>query len=351
MGGGGGGDYWWKKLFWAKFCVPAPLAPTSVLTQNKGTDTEPRFSNQPPPPSLRRASMSPPPPPQSNFQVAQVQIHTQRPQCAKKFGTPPAKKGYTGTGGSYIDPSGCYHWRSGGLGCVSSDPQRPCASGSSLECNAQPGPHSFTEREGQATLCTSKGHLPDPSMLSLRAGEVGNPLPFSSFLLVPCFQPPPHLQCPQVCFRWGGGGAGVFPPLHLRVWGKTTGPVGAEEFWGPTVWGNIVCPPDVCLEMLKIHWGFQGQCRTCPARTLASRLCPGPRVHPQHPYNRFASATNCLPATLPTAGLVTPCLSKHIAVEGNRTRHLPCPVVAWKRGSEAGLRGSGRAVRMSEVNG
>ena len=44
-------------------------APTSVLTQNKGPDTEPHFSN--PPPLLWRASMSPPPPPpQSNFQAA-----------------------------------------------------------------------------------------------------------------------------------------------------------------------------------------------------------------------------------------------------------------------------------------
>ena len=58
---GGGGDYWWKIFFRAKICVPAPLAPTSVLTQNKGPDTEPHFSN--PPPLLRRASMSPPPPP------------------------------------------------------------------------------------------------------------------------------------------------------------------------------------------------------------------------------------------------------------------------------------------------
>ena len=37
------------------------LAPTSVLTQNKGPDTELHFSN--PPPLLRRASMSAPPPP------------------------------------------------------------------------------------------------------------------------------------------------------------------------------------------------------------------------------------------------------------------------------------------------
>ena len=57
----GGGNYWWKKLFRAKICVPAPLGPTSVLTQNKGPDTEPHFSNSPP--LLRRASMSPPPPP------------------------------------------------------------------------------------------------------------------------------------------------------------------------------------------------------------------------------------------------------------------------------------------------
>ena len=57
--GRGGGVIGGKKLFRAKFCVPAPSAPTSVLTQNKGPDTEPHFSN--PPPLLRRASMSPPP--------------------------------------------------------------------------------------------------------------------------------------------------------------------------------------------------------------------------------------------------------------------------------------------------
>ena len=66
---GGGGDYWWKKKFRAKFCVPAPSAPTSVLTQNKGHDTEPHFSN-PPPPSAGVHVPPPPPPPQSNFQVA-----------------------------------------------------------------------------------------------------------------------------------------------------------------------------------------------------------------------------------------------------------------------------------------
>ena len=55
-------------VFRAKICVPAPWAPTSVLTQNKGPDTGPHFSN--PSPFLRRASMSPPAPPQSNFQVA-----------------------------------------------------------------------------------------------------------------------------------------------------------------------------------------------------------------------------------------------------------------------------------------
>ena len=68
----GGGVIGGKKFFGPKFCVPAPSAPTSVLTQNKGPDTEPHFSNPPPP--LRRASMSPPPPPppQSNFQVAQA---------------------------------------------------------------------------------------------------------------------------------------------------------------------------------------------------------------------------------------------------------------------------------------
>ena len=65
----GGGDYWWKKLFRAKICVPAPSAPTSVLTQNKGPDTEPHFSN-PPPPLAGVHVDPPPPPPQSNSQVA-----------------------------------------------------------------------------------------------------------------------------------------------------------------------------------------------------------------------------------------------------------------------------------------
>ena len=53
-----------------------PSAPTPVLTQNKGPDTEPHFSN-PPSPLLRRASMlpsPPPPPPQSNCQVAQPRV-------------------------------------------------------------------------------------------------------------------------------------------------------------------------------------------------------------------------------------------------------------------------------------
>ena len=57
-GGGGGGGYWWKKNFRAKTRGPAPSAPTSVLTQNNGPDTEPRFSNLPP--LLRRESMAPP---------------------------------------------------------------------------------------------------------------------------------------------------------------------------------------------------------------------------------------------------------------------------------------------------
>ena len=57
-----GGELLVEKTFSGqKFCVPAPSPPTSVLTQNKGPDTEPHFSN--PPPLLRRASMSAPPPP------------------------------------------------------------------------------------------------------------------------------------------------------------------------------------------------------------------------------------------------------------------------------------------------
>ena len=65
----GGGNYWWKKNFRAKICVPPPLAPTSVLTQNKGPNTERHFSNPPPPPSFGGCPCHPP---QSNFQVAQA---------------------------------------------------------------------------------------------------------------------------------------------------------------------------------------------------------------------------------------------------------------------------------------
>ena len=54
---GGGGDYWWKKLFRASICVPAPLAPTSVLTQKKGPTRNP-ISPTPPP-----IHVTPPPPP------------------------------------------------------------------------------------------------------------------------------------------------------------------------------------------------------------------------------------------------------------------------------------------------
>ena len=50
-----------KKLFRPNFCVPVPSAPTSVLTQNKGADTEPHFSNPPPPPSAG-VHVTPPPP-------------------------------------------------------------------------------------------------------------------------------------------------------------------------------------------------------------------------------------------------------------------------------------------------
>ena len=79
---GGGGNYWWKKLFRAKICVPAPSAPTSVLTQNKGHDTEPHFST-PPPPSAG-VHVTPPPPPQSNFQVALAWHDTIRILSAKQ---------------------------------------------------------------------------------------------------------------------------------------------------------------------------------------------------------------------------------------------------------------------------
>ena len=52
-----GGNYWWKKLFRAKICVPEPLAPTSVLTQNKGPDP----ISPTPPPSFGGRPCHPPP--------------------------------------------------------------------------------------------------------------------------------------------------------------------------------------------------------------------------------------------------------------------------------------------------
>ena len=63
MWGGGGGIIGGKNLFGPKFCVPAPSAPTSILTQNKGPDTEPHFSNPPPPPPFGGRPCHPPPPP------------------------------------------------------------------------------------------------------------------------------------------------------------------------------------------------------------------------------------------------------------------------------------------------
>ena len=63
----GGGELLVEKNFRAKFCVPVPLALTSVLTQNKGPDTEPHFSNPPPPPSAGVHVTPPPPPPAEQF--------------------------------------------------------------------------------------------------------------------------------------------------------------------------------------------------------------------------------------------------------------------------------------------
>ena len=73
----GGGNYWWKKLFPAKFCVPAPSAPTSVLSQNKGPDTEPHFSNTPPPPSA--GVHVPPPPRRAIFRLPRHSTLTHNP--------------------------------------------------------------------------------------------------------------------------------------------------------------------------------------------------------------------------------------------------------------------------------
>ena len=62
----GGGIIGGKNLFRAKFCVPLPSAPTSVLTQNKGPDAEPHFANPHPPPSAG-IHVTPPPPPAEQF--------------------------------------------------------------------------------------------------------------------------------------------------------------------------------------------------------------------------------------------------------------------------------------------
>ena len=66
-----------KNLFRAKICVPAPLAATSVLTQNKGPGTEAHFRNAPPPPSPG-AHAIPPPPPAKQF--------SGRPGCTDEWG-------------------------------------------------------------------------------------------------------------------------------------------------------------------------------------------------------------------------------------------------------------------------
>ena len=57
----GGGIIGGKNFFRPKICVPAPSPPTSVLTQNKGPDTEPHFSTPPPLPSAG-VHVTPPPP-------------------------------------------------------------------------------------------------------------------------------------------------------------------------------------------------------------------------------------------------------------------------------------------------
>ena len=68
--GGGGGGILPKQFFPAKICVPAPLAPTSVLTQNKGPG---HGSPSPaPPPSPSEGVRATPTPGESNFQVAHV---------------------------------------------------------------------------------------------------------------------------------------------------------------------------------------------------------------------------------------------------------------------------------------
>ena len=68
-----------KKIFGPNFCVPVPLTPTSVVTQNKGPDTEPHFSNPPLPPSAG-IHVTPPPPRRAIFRL---------PWCAQGCGTHP----------------------------------------------------------------------------------------------------------------------------------------------------------------------------------------------------------------------------------------------------------------------
>ena len=85
----GGGNYWWKKLFRAKICVSAPSAPTSVLRQNKGPDTEPHFSN--PPPSFG-GRLCPSPPPRRAIFRSPIFVNCIRTHTAQHYartGEPP----------------------------------------------------------------------------------------------------------------------------------------------------------------------------------------------------------------------------------------------------------------------
>ena len=108
----GGGNYWWKKLLRGKFCVPVPLAPTSVLTQNKGPDTEPNFSN--PPPSFGGRPCHPPPPPRrAIFRLPRGKIIREpSPKPATPFSTQPKESSAEGLwpGGGGVRPLVDVRW-------------------------------------------------------------------------------------------------------------------------------------------------------------------------------------------------------------------------------------------------
>ena len=69
---GGGGELLVEKTFSGQNSCSCAFGANSVLTQNKGPDTEPLFSNTPPPPSAGVHVTPPPPPPAEQFSGRQI---------------------------------------------------------------------------------------------------------------------------------------------------------------------------------------------------------------------------------------------------------------------------------------